>query len=177
MWAWPATWATAWPSRLLRTQHEYYVVELSSFQLDDTHDFRPWLAVLLNITPDHLDRYGYSLENYAAAKMRIARNLDSRYFIYNAGDPETRKAVATSAFVQKLRWPLTSTRTASRREPGGSGTGRMARLQLRLAGMGSDETAESIDSCQLARSLVSTTAEHGGRHSGRPRGWPDAGAD
>ena len=66
---------------------DYYVVELSSFQLDDTHDFRPWVAVLLNITPDHLDRYGYSLEKYAAAKLRITRNQDSDdYFIYNADD-------------------------------------------------------------------------------------------
>lgn len=81
--------------QVIENKHDYYVVELSSFQLDDTHDFAPWLALLLNITPDHLDRYGYSLENYAAAKMRIARNV-SRYFIYNAGDPETRKAVATS---------------------------------------------------------------------------------
>lgn len=82
--------------QVIEDKHEYYVVELSSFQLDDTHDFAPWLAILLNITPDHLDRYGYSLENYAAAKMRIARNV-SRYFIYNVGDPETRKAVAASA--------------------------------------------------------------------------------
>ncbi|MBC6607378.1 UDP-N-acetylmuramoyl-L-alanine--D-glutamate ligase [Hymenobacter sp. BT188] len=81
--------------QVIDDKHDYYVVELSSFQLDDTHDFAPWLAILLNITPDHLDRYGYSLENYAAAKMRVAHNV-SRYFIYNAGDPETRKAVAAS---------------------------------------------------------------------------------
>ncbi|WP_317175060.1 UDP-N-acetylmuramoyl-L-alanine--D-glutamate ligase [Hymenobacter qilianensis] len=83
--------------QVMEDKHDYYVVELSSFQLDDTHDFAPWLAILLNITPDHLDRYGYNLENYAAAKMRVARNV-SRYFIYNAGDPETRKAVAASAY-------------------------------------------------------------------------------
>jgi UDP-N-acetylmuramoylalanine--D-glutamate ligase len=82
--------------QVIENKHDYYVVELSSFQLDDTYDFAPWLALLLNITPDHLDRYGYSLASYAAAKMRIARNV-SRYFIYNAGDPETRKAVAASA--------------------------------------------------------------------------------
>ncbi|SMB91479.1 UDP-N-acetylmuramoylalanine--D-glutamate ligase [Hymenobacter roseosalivarius DSM 11622] len=82
--------------QVMADKHDYYVVELSSFQLDDTHDFAPWLAILLNITPDHLDRYDYSLESYAAAKMRVARNV-SRYFIYNADDPETRKAVAASA--------------------------------------------------------------------------------
>ncbi|WP_133273610.1 UDP-N-acetylmuramoyl-L-alanine--D-glutamate ligase [Hymenobacter radiodurans] len=81
--------------QVIEDKHDYYVVELSSFQLDDTHNFAPWLAILLNITPDHLDRYGYSLENYAAAKMRVARNV-SGCFIYNAGDPETRKAVAAS---------------------------------------------------------------------------------
>ena len=71
---------------------DYYVVELSSFQLDDTHDFRPWVAVLLNITPDHLDRYGYSLERYAEAKLRITRNQDSDdYFIYNADDAVTQE--------------------------------------------------------------------------------------
>ena len=47
--------------------HDYYVVELSSLQLDDTHDFRPRMAVLLNITPDHLDRNDYSMEHYAQA--------------------------------------------------------------------------------------------------------------
>lgn len=83
--------------QVIEDKHDYYVVELSSFQLDDTHDFAPWLALLLNITPDHLDRYSYSMDSYAAAKMRIARNV-SRYFIYNAGDPETRKAVEASAF-------------------------------------------------------------------------------
>jgi UDP-N-acetylmuramoylalanine--D-glutamate ligase len=86
--------------QVIEDKHDYYVLELSSFQLDDTHDFAPWLALLLNITPDHLDRYGYSLENYAAAKMRVARNV-SGYFIYNAGDPVTRRAVAASAFSKK----------------------------------------------------------------------------
>ena len=68
--------------QVIEEQLDYYVVELSSFQLDDTHDFRPWVAVLLNITPDHLDRYGYSLEQYAQAKLRIARNLDSSCYFH-----------------------------------------------------------------------------------------------
>ena len=73
-------------------QHDYYVVELSSFQLDDTHEFQPWVAVLLNITPDHLDRYDYSLATYALAKLQIAQNLDSSgYFIYNADDETTQQ--------------------------------------------------------------------------------------
>ena len=87
-------------------QHDYYVVELSSFQLDDTHDFQPWMAVLLNITPDHLDRYGYSLESYAHAKLRIARNLDSDgTFIYNADDQVTGKYFQ-SAFLETRQLPF-----------------------------------------------------------------------
>ncbi|KAA9339109.1 UDP-N-acetylmuramoyl-L-alanine--D-glutamate ligase [Hymenobacter busanensis] len=73
--------------QVLADEHDWYVLELSSFQLDDTHDYTPTVAVLLNITPDHLDRYHYSLEEYAQAKLRITRNLDSScYFIYNADD-------------------------------------------------------------------------------------------
>ncbi|TGE08225.1 UDP-N-acetylmuramoyl-L-alanine--D-glutamate ligase [Hymenobacter fodinae] len=73
--------------QVIEDKHDYYVVELSSFQLDDTYEFRPWISVLLNITPDHLDRYGYSMEQYALAKLRIMRNQDSSdYFIYNADD-------------------------------------------------------------------------------------------
>ncbi len=53
---------------------EWYVIEVSSFQLDDIVDFRPDIAVLLNITPDHLDRYNYQFENYVASKFRIAMN-------------------------------------------------------------------------------------------------------
>ncbi|GAA4369106.1 UDP-N-acetylmuramoyl-L-alanine--D-glutamate ligase [Hymenobacter saemangeumensis] len=78
--------------QVIEDKHEYYVLELSSFQLDDVYDFRPWVSVLLNITPDHLDRYEYSMEKYAQAKLRITRNLDSSgYFIYNADDEVTNR--------------------------------------------------------------------------------------
>jgi UDP-N-acetylmuramoylalanine--D-glutamate ligase len=67
-----------------------YVVEVSSFQLDDVESFRPRVAVLTNITSDHLDRYDYRLERYAAAKFRIAARQDiSDKFIYNMDDPVT----------------------------------------------------------------------------------------
>ncbi len=67
--------------------YEYYVLEISSFQLDNTYDFRPDVAAILNITPDHLDRYGYDINNYARAKYRIIRNFDeSNYFMYSADD-------------------------------------------------------------------------------------------
>ena len=68
--------------------HEYYVIELSSFQLDDMFDFKADIAVLLNITPDHLDRYGYKMQNYVDAKMRITRNqTENDAFVYWNDDP------------------------------------------------------------------------------------------
>jgi UDP-N-acetylmuramoylalanine--D-glutamate ligase len=73
--------------QVIENKFDYYVLELSSFQLDDIDYFQPWIAVLLNITPDHLDRYNYSLDEYAQAKLRLVRNQDSSsYFIYNADD-------------------------------------------------------------------------------------------
>ncbi|RTQ45424.1 UDP-N-acetylmuramoyl-L-alanine--D-glutamate ligase [Hymenobacter gummosus] len=73
--------------QVIEDTFDWFVLELSSFQLDDTYDYTPTVAVLLNITPDHLDRYHYSIEEYAQAKLRITRNLDSSsYFVYNADD-------------------------------------------------------------------------------------------
>lgn len=66
---------------------DYYVLELSSFQLDGVQHFRPDLAMLLNITPDHLDRYEYKMENYVASKFRITMNQRPEdFFLYNAED-------------------------------------------------------------------------------------------
>ena len=68
--------------------HEYYIIELSSFQLDNMYDFRANIAVLLNITPDHLDRYGNCMQNYVDAKMRIIQNQTAEdSFIYWNDDP------------------------------------------------------------------------------------------
>jgi UDP-N-acetylmuramoylalanine--D-glutamate ligase len=68
--------------------HEYYIIELSSFQLDNMYDFRANIAILLNITPDHLDRYGFEMQNYVDAKMRILQNQTSQdAFIYWNDDP------------------------------------------------------------------------------------------
>ncbi len=69
---------------------DYYVLEVSSFQLDDIVAFKPYIAIITNITPDHLDRYNYQLENYAAAKLAITKNQDENDFlIYCADDPIT----------------------------------------------------------------------------------------
>ena len=71
-------------------QHDYYVLEISSFQLDDAYDFRPDIAIITNITPDHLDRYDHRLENYARAKFRITRNLRPEdCFIFDSDDAIT----------------------------------------------------------------------------------------
>lgn len=81
---------------------EWYVMEISSFQLDDTHCFRPDVAVLLNITPDHLDRYDYNFENYIASKFRIAaQQTNSDYFIVNMDDAVIEKYIATNSLQPK----------------------------------------------------------------------------
>ena len=68
--------------------HEYYIIELSSFQLDNMYDFRANVAVLLNITPDHLDRYQNKMQNYVDSKMRIIQNQTAEdAFIYWNDDP------------------------------------------------------------------------------------------
>lgn len=68
--------------------HDYYVIELSSFQLDGMYDFKADIAVLMNITPDHLDRYDHNYQNYIDSKFRIIRNqTKSDHFIYWADDP------------------------------------------------------------------------------------------
>ncbi|MBO4635267.1 MAG: UDP-N-acetylmuramoyl-L-alanine--D-glutamate ligase [Bacteroidales bacterium] len=73
------------------TEHfDYYVLEISSFQLDDIYDFRPDIAIITNITPDHLDRYDHKMENYVAAKFNITRNLrEDDCFIFDSDDEIT----------------------------------------------------------------------------------------
>ena len=74
--------------QVAREDHDYYVIELSSFQLDNMYDFKADVAILLNITPDHLDRYDFKFQNYIDAKFRIARNQTKEdSFIYWAEDP------------------------------------------------------------------------------------------
>ena len=69
-------------------QYDFYVLEISSFQLDGIKKFRPNIGVITNITPDHLDRYNYQFENYIASKFRIAMNQSPKdYFLYDMDDP------------------------------------------------------------------------------------------
>lgn len=74
--------------QVARQPHQYYVIELSSFQLDNMYDFKANIAVILNITPDHLDRYDYKMQNYVNAKFRILQNMTTTdAFIFWKDDP------------------------------------------------------------------------------------------
>lgn len=76
--------------QVAENNYDYYVIELSSFQLDGMFEFKSDIAVLTNITPDHLDRYDYQMQNYVNAKFRITQNqTKSDYFIYCLDDTET----------------------------------------------------------------------------------------
>ena len=86
--------------------HAYYVIELSSFQLDNMYDFRANIAILLNITPDHLDRYDFKMQNYVDAKMRIIQNQTSQdAFIYWNDDPIIKKELEKYN-IQAIQYPF-----------------------------------------------------------------------
>lgn len=90
--------------------HDCYVIELSSFQLDDMYDFRANIAILLNITPDHLDRYDNCMQNYIDAKMRILQNqTDEDCFIYWNDDPVVIKELPKYA-VRAARYAFSETK-------------------------------------------------------------------
>ena len=81
--------------QVAQEDHDYYVIELSSFQLDNCYDFKADIAILLNITPDHLDRYDHQFQNYVDAKFRITRNQTSKdAFIYWSEDPVIDREIA-----------------------------------------------------------------------------------
>lgn len=81
--------------QVAENSYDYYVLELSSFQLDNMYDFKADIAILLNITPDHLDRYDHDFQKYVDAKMRITQNQTPKdAFIYWAEDPVVTKEVA-----------------------------------------------------------------------------------
>ena len=81
---------------------DWYVLELSSFQLDDMFDFRADIAILTNITPDHLDRYNYEMQNYVDSKFRILQNqTNNDWFIYNFDDPIIQAEVAKRKITAK----------------------------------------------------------------------------
>jgi len=80
----------AW--QVAEENHDVYVIELSSFQLDGMYDFKADVSILMNITPDHLDRYGYDMQNYIDSKFRVIQNQTKQdYFIYCADDEIIQK--------------------------------------------------------------------------------------
>ena len=80
---------------LSESDHDFYVIELSSFQLDNMYDFKADIAILLNITPDHLDRYNNNFQNYTDSKFRIVNNQTAKdFFIYNADDAVIQKEIS-----------------------------------------------------------------------------------
>jgi UDP-N-acetylmuramoylalanine--D-glutamate ligase len=82
---------------------DYYVLEISSFQLDGMFEFRANIAVLTNITPDHLDRYNYQMQNYTDSKFRIIQNQTNEdFFIYNDDDPVIAEELAKRNLPAKL---------------------------------------------------------------------------
>ncbi len=89
--------------QVAQQQHDYYVLELSSFQLDGMFDFKADIAILTNITPDHLDRYNYTLQNYVDSKFRITQNQTSNdAFIYCADDELTMNEFTKKKFDAQL---------------------------------------------------------------------------
>ena len=92
-------------------KHDYYVLEISSFQLDDAYDFRPDIAIITNITPDHLDRYDYNMENYVRSKFRITRNLRPEdCFIFDSDDKITIDHLSKIVLQAKML-PMSQNRT------------------------------------------------------------------
>lgn len=78
---------TSFAKQVADDDFEFYVLEVSSFQLDDIQNFRPYISLLLNLSQDHLDQYNYNYEEYAMAKFRIAENQENdNFFIYNKDD-------------------------------------------------------------------------------------------
>jgi len=93
---------------------DWYVLEISSFQLDGMFDFRADIAVLMNITPDHLDRYGYCFQNYVDSKMRIVRNQRGQdFFVFSADDATVVREVE-KLHPAALHLPFTAKSTAGR---------------------------------------------------------------
>lgn len=95
--------------KVAKENHDWYVVEVSSFQLDGTKTFRPHIGILLNITPDHLDRYEYQMQNYINSKFQLTQSMtEFDYFIYFSGDEVIRNEISKRDIKpQKLRVALT----------------------------------------------------------------------
>jgi UDP-N-acetylmuramoylalanine--D-glutamate ligase len=88
--------------QVARERYDWYVLELSSFQLDGIKTFKPEIGILLNITPDHLDRYEYSLDNYINSKFQLIQNMGKeQYFVYYVNDPIIEREVNRRTLIPK----------------------------------------------------------------------------
>jgi UDP-N-acetylmuramoylalanine--D-glutamate ligase len=86
--------------QVAREKFDWYVLEISSYQLDGTETFKPEIGILLNITPDHLDRYEYIMQNYVNSKFRLIENMTRQeHFIYYADDPVIAREIKTRSVV------------------------------------------------------------------------------
>lgn len=81
----------SWAGQLAEQDHDWWVLEVSSFQIDGFRMFKPDVAVIINITPDHLDRYGHKMENYIQSKLKLLKNMDDRgHLVYYKEDSNIR---------------------------------------------------------------------------------------
>ena len=88
-------------------KHDYYVLELSSFQLDNVYDFKADIAIITNITPDHLDRYDHKMENYVKAKFRITRNMKEEDCFILCSDDEITIGQLDEILIKARKLPFT----------------------------------------------------------------------
>lgn len=88
-------------------RHDIYVLELSSFQLDNVYDFKADIAIITNITPDHLDRYDHKMENYVKAKFRITRNMSSEDCFIFCSDDEITISHLNQIVIKAKKLPFT----------------------------------------------------------------------
>ena len=89
---------TSFAGSICNRDYDYIVLEISSFQLDDTYSFKSHISIILNISPDHLERYGYSFDNYISSKLKILNNQnDDDFVIYNYDDSHIRDRIRSEA--------------------------------------------------------------------------------
>ncbi|PTT77647.1 MULTISPECIES: UDP-N-acetylmuramoyl-L-alanine--D-glutamate ligase [unclassified Chryseobacterium] len=120
--------------------HEYYVLEVSSFQLDDIQNFRPYISLLLNLSQDHLDQYNYNYEEYALAKFRITENQENdNFFIYNKDD-EMSKNILEKLEIKAKMIPFS---TKEKLEEGGFINGNTIEVKMK------DKFSMKIDELSL----------------------------
>ena len=98
--------------QVAQMNYDYYVLEISSFQLDDIIDFAPKISVITNISPDHLDRYNYNFESYIKSKLKIFENQSKKdFFLFNSEDPILKKYLKKQK-IKAIKISLTANKTS-----------------------------------------------------------------